>query len=128
MTVVLNSRLVAFPEEIDRTLRHELAHLVAFARARRTRIKAHGEEWRRACAELGIPGESRCHALPLPRRNVQRPYVYRCPACGLILRRVRRINVRRRKLACRECCRRHAAGRFDGRFQFVEVRPEQHVR
>jgi SprT protein len=122
VAVVLNTRLKAFPAEIDRTLRHELAHLVAFARAKRTRIQPHGQEWRQACAELGIPGESRCHALPLPRRLVQRPYLYSCPACGLILRRVRRINARRRKLACRECCRRHADGRFDVRFQFVEVR------
>jgi SprT protein len=122
MTVALNPRLREFPAEVDRTLRHELAHLVAFARAQRRRIDAHGPEWRQACADLGIPGESRCHALPLPRRSARRAHVYRCPACGFILRRARRINPRRHVLACRECCQRHARGRFDARFKFVEVR------
>ena len=123
MTVSLNPRLREFPAEVHRTLRHELAHLLAFARARRKRVAAHGPEWRQACVDLGIPGESRCHALPLPRRRVKRVYFYRCPGCGFILERARRINLRRRALACRDCCRTHARGRFDARFNFVEVRP-----
>ncbi len=120
-TVTLNPRLRDYPAELERTLRHELAHLVAYARAGRRRIKAHGAEWRQACTELGIGGESRCHALPLPRRQVGRPHAYRCPQCGFILRRVRRINPRRRMLACRACCQQHAGGRFDARFQFIEI-------
>jgi SprT protein len=124
MAVALNPRLQAFPSEVDRTLRHELAHLVAFARAPRgRRVAAHGAEWRRACVQLGIPGESRCHTLPLPRRTVARRHVYRCPVCGFMLRRARPINARRRALACRDCCLRHALGRFDARFQFVVVKP-----
>ena len=119
--VLLNPRLCEFPDEIDRTLRHELAHLVAHDRAKRRRIAAHGPEWKQACADLGIPGESRCHTLPLPRRRVSRPHVYQCPACRFTLRRVRPINTRRRRLACHDCCRQHAAGRFDGRFEFVRV-------
>jgi SprT protein len=125
MTVSLNPKLKAFPAEVDRTLRHELAHLVAFARAGRTRIAAHGAQWRQACAQLGIPGESRCHALPLSGRSLDRPHVYRCPNCGFILRRVRRIDWRRRLLACRECCQKHARGRFDARFKFVEIGPQE---
>ena len=125
MTVSLNPRLREFPSELDRTLRHELAHLVAFERTKRKRLPAHGAQWRQACAELGIPGETRCHSLPFPRRNVVRPHIYRCPRCGFILRRVRRINSRRRLLACRDCCRQHAGGRFDVRFKFVEVRASE---
>ena len=40
--------------EIDRTLRHELAHLVAHARRGPRRISPHGPEWRQACRDLGI--------------------------------------------------------------------------
>lgn len=119
--VLLNPRLKTFPDEVDRTLRHELAHLVAIARARGRRINAHGPEWKRACVELGIPGESRCHTLPLPRRAVNRKHVYRCPGCGFLLRRVRPIKARRR-LACLDCCKRYAGGRFEQRFEFVKVR------
>ena len=119
--VLLNPKLREFPDEVDRTLRHELAHLVAHGRAKRRRIAAHGPEWKQACADLGIPGESRCHTLPLPRRRVNRPHVYRCPACHFMLRRVRPINTRRRRLACRDCCQQYSKGRFDGRFEFVRV-------
>ena len=118
--VLLNPRLRAFPDEVDRTLRHELAHLVAFDRARGRRITAHGPEWKRACGDLGIPGESRCHTLPLPRREVARRHVYRCPRCDFRLRRVRPIKARRR-LACMDCCKRYAGGRFDRRFVFIKV-------
>lgn len=119
--ILLNPRLREFPGEIDRTLKHELAHLVAAARHPRRRLAPHGPEWRRACADLGIPGESRCHTLPLPRRKVHRPHVYQCPACEYILRRVRPINIRRRRLACRDCCALHAGGKFDPRFEFKRV-------
>ena len=119
--VQLNPRLQEFPGEVDRTLRHELAHLAAHDRAGRRRITAHGAEWRLACSDLGIPGETRCHALPLGRRAARCAHVYRCPGCATTLRRARPINARRHRLACRECCRRHAGGRFDGRFEFVKV-------
>lgn len=118
--VVLNPRLREFPEEVDRTLRHELAHLVVASKARGRKVAAHGPEWRGACAALGIPGESRCHTLPLPRKQMRRPHVYRCPGCGFELRRVRALKPRAR-LACRACCQRHAGGRFDRRFEFVKA-------
>jgi predicted SprT family Zn-dependent metalloprotease len=47
--VVLNPKLVEVSAaEVQRTLRHELAHLLAHHRAGRRRIEAHGEEWRKA--------------------------------------------------------------------------------
>lgn len=126
-TVELNPKLPAFPGETERTLRHELAHLLAAWRARGggrlrgRRIAPHGPEWRQACAELGIPGEPRCHRLGLPRRApAARRHTYRCPGCGFQLRRVRPIP-KRRPLACRACCRSFARGRFDRRFLFVAV-------
>jgi predicted SprT family Zn-dependent metalloprotease len=103
-------------EEIRRTLLHELAHLVAHARHPRRRLAPHGPEWRRACAELGIPGEPARHELPLARRRHRRRYLYRCPACGLRIRRARPL---RQPAACLACCREHAGGRYDRRFELV---------
>ena len=101
-------------EEIDRTFRHELAHLLAQFRAGRTRILPHGPEWRQACGDLAIGNEKRCHNLPFPVRERSRRYRYRCPNCRREFPRVRRI---RRAVACLACCRAHNKGRFDKRFR-----------
>src|SRR6478735_4035989 len=47
--ISLNPRLVEHPAEIDRTLRHELAHILAQFRSGRRRISPHGSEWQQAC-------------------------------------------------------------------------------
>ncbi len=119
--VHLNPRLREFgDDEIDRTLRHELAHLLAHHRAGRRRISAHGPEWRAACIDLGLADEKRCHDLPLPRRKLTARHRYRCPRCGLEVARVRPM---RRKSACLTCCRAHSRGQYDERFRFVKVPP-----
>ena len=119
LTISLNPRLREIsPSEVERTLRHELAHFLAQSRAGRRRIAAHGPEWRQACCDLGIPGEPRCHDLPFVRGRRTRKYFYACPRCGTPLARVRPI---RRPLACLGCCRRHNHGRYDARFRFVPV-------
>lgn len=105
--------------EIDRTLRHELAHLLAHARAGRHRISPHGVEWQRACADIGLAGEARCHTLPFPTQARARRLLYRCPHCGRDFPRVRRL---RRAVACLACCCRHNHGRFDPRFRLKLVR------
>ncbi len=118
--VTLNPRLAQFgAEEIDRTLRHELAHLLAHDRAGRRRIQPHGPEWRKACRDLGLADEKRTHDLPLPRRAAVRKYLYRCPACGAELARVKPM---RKPAACIKCCRAHAGGRYDERFRFAAVK------
>lgn len=100
--------------EIDRTLRHELAHLLAQFRAGRRRILPHGLEWRAACHDLSIGDEKRCHNLPFPRHERVRRFVYKCPNCLLDFPRVRRI---RRAIACLACCRAHNRGKFHARFR-----------
>lgn len=100
--------------EVDRTLKHELAHLVAYYRAGRKRIEPHGREWRQACADLGIPDEERCHDLPFERTQQKRRYCYSCPNCEHKIYRVRKI---RRAAACYDCCRTYNSGRFDPRFE-----------
>lgn len=106
------------PEEVQRTLRHELAHFVADERAGRSRIEPHGREWRQACRDLGIPDEARCHTMPLQPKELTRRYFYRCRACGTELARVRKIK---RHVACISCCRKHNRGNYDERFRFIPV-------
>jgi SprT protein len=100
--------------EIEQTLRHELAHLLAQARAGRRRIAPHGPEWHKACGDLGIDGEARCHTLPFPISQRARRFLYKCPHCRSSFPRVQRI---RRTVACLACCRAHNRGQFDTRFR-----------
>ena len=106
-------------EEIDRTLRHELAHLLAQFRVGRRRIAPHGPEWREACRDLGIADEARCHNLPFATKAYPARFVYRCPNCRQEFPRVRRI---RRAIACLACCRKHNGGNFDPRFRLKLLR------
>ena len=117
--ISLNPRLVEHPTEIDRTLRHELAHILAQFRAGRRRIPPHGGEWRQACVDLGIADEKRCHNLPFPAQIYAARFVYRCPNCRQEFPRVRRM---RRAVACLACCRKHNGGEFDLRFRLRILR------
>ena len=112
--ISLNRRLIEHPAEIDRTLRHELAHILAQFRAGRRRILPHGVEWQQACRDLGISGEKSCHNLPFPAKQLVRRYLYRCPNCQNDFPRVRWIK---RAVACLACCRKHNGGCFDTRFR-----------
>lgn len=119
--IELNPKLRNFgSDELWRTLKHELAHLVAYERSGRRRIDPHGPEWRSACAELGIAGESAYHDLPLARRPVKRPHAYECPHCRMLIERVRPI---RRAVACYDCCRKFNRGGYDQRFKLVKKVP-----
>jgi SprT protein len=112
--ITLNPRPSEYPTEIDRTLRHELAHILAQFRAGRRRISSHGAEWQQACVDLGIADEKRCHNLPFPARTYAARFIYRCPNCRQEFPRVRRM---RRAVACLACCRKHNGGDFDPRFR-----------
>ncbi len=112
--ISLNPRLSEHPAEVDRTLRHELAHLLAQFRAGRRRILPHGEEWQEACRDLGIADEKRCHNLPFPVSERARRFLYKCPNCQRDFPYTRRIK---RAVACLACCRAHNGGEFDSRFR-----------
>ena len=117
--ISLNPRLVEHPAEIDRTLRHELAHIVAqFRQKSRRRISPHGPEWQQACRDLGIADEKRCHSLPFPARHYAPGFIYRCPNCRRDFPRVRKIM---RAVACLACCRAHNGGEFDPQFRLKLV-------
>lgn len=110
--------------EIERTLLHELAHLLAHHRhgfRRYPRIQPHGIEWREACHDLGIAGEPRTHQLPFQVRRQARRYLLRCPSCGESHERVR---TPKRRLACLACCRLHHGGRYDERYRLEILKIE----
>jgi predicted SprT family Zn-dependent metalloprotease len=109
------------PEELWRTLKHELAHLVAYERCGRRKIEPHGVEWRSACADLGIPGETPYHTLPFERRRMKRNHSYSCPNCLATIHRVKPI---RRAVACYDCCRKFNNGSYHDRFRLTKVRVE----
>jgi predicted SprT family Zn-dependent metalloprotease len=118
--ISLNPALREFgPVEIDRTLRHELAHLLAHFRFGRRRIHPHGREWRDACRELGIRGERAGHSLPLVGRSLSRRFTYYCQNCQAHFPRVRRIS---RTTACLACCRKFSEGNYDERFRLRLVK------
>jgi predicted SprT family Zn-dependent metalloprotease len=117
--ILLNPLLFEHPGEIDRTLRHELAHFLAQFRAGRRRILPHGTEWQQACRDLGIADEKRCHNLPFPARRYIPRFIYRCPNCRQEFPRIRRV---RRAVACLACCRAHNGGEFEERFRLRLVR------
>lgn len=100
-------------EQIELTLRHELAHLLAHARSRPRVIKPHGVEWRLACADLGIPHATVTHRLPLKRRTMTRKWRYVCSRCQSTIMRVRPLP---KFSACRHCCKLYNNGQYDDRF------------
>lgn len=106
-------------DEVEKTLLHELAHLLAQHRNGRRRLAPHGPEWMEACRDLGIPGESRTHQLPFTARRMRRNYLLRCPGCGESHERVR---PPRRAVACLGCCRTHNNGAYHERFRLLVTR------
>ncbi len=118
--VELNPMLLCLGEDslrhVKQTLLHELAHLLAHYRYGND-IRAHGAEWRQACADMGIAGESATHSLPLPSRKQRKRWRYMCPSCLEVIDRVRRM---RGPSACYSCCKRCNGGRFDSRYEFIE--------
>jgi len=117
-SIELNPKLREQPvEELWRTLKHEMAHLVAFERAGRRRIEPHGKEWQDACADLGIPGEKPFHTLPFKRRRLKRNFSYVCPNCFSSVRRVKPIT---KLVACYACCRKFNNGGYHARYRLIE--------
>lgn len=120
--VELNPRLLELGEEalihVRQTLLHELAHLLAHQRYGYG-ISAHGAEWKQACSDMGIPGESATHSLPLPSNKQQRKWRYRCPECSEVIERVRKM---RGVSACYNCCKKYHRGNYHARFQLIEER------
>jgi predicted SprT family Zn-dependent metalloprotease len=120
-TIELNPKLKECePEELWRTLKHELAHLVAYERCGRRQIDPHGPEWRAACVDLGIPGEQPYHNLPFKRRRMKRNHAYICSNCFSVIHRVKPIK---KAVACYDCCRKFNNGIYLDRFRLIKHQP-----
>lgn len=118
--VELNPKLLEFGmSEVRRTLRHELAHLLAYHRAGRREIAPHGAEWQQACADLEIPGESATHRLPLGGSRQRKRWRYECTTCQASFERARRISHRS---ACYQCCHAFNGGKYHHDYCLAEYR------
>ena len=94
--------------------------MVAYCRYPNQNIKPHGEEWKQACADLGIPGEERCHDLQLGQRSTMRKnYAYICPVCEEVIYRVKKMKS---SVACFDCCKKYSKGKYDPQFKLIEKR------
>lgn len=90
------------------TMAHEMIHFWLWVRRR---PYGHTDEFYRKMNEMGV---SRYN--PVPRLRTPK-YLYRCPGCS------KDFPVRRRlgSLACLECCKTEAGGKFDSRFKLELV-------
>ncbi len=123
--ILLNPQLVEVSaKEVQKTLRHELAHFIAQYRAGRKKIAPHGAEWRAACRDLGIPDETCCHNLPFKPRRLLRRHFYECRACGTVMARVTPVK---KQVACLRCCRKHNGGHYHDRFRFIAISENQKI-
>ncbi len=95
------------PEKVREIIVHEIAHALAGNDA------GHGPAWKATDLALGGTGK-RCYdqggaAVVTPIR----PFFGTCPHCGHVV-----TAWRRRKTACKRCCKEYNGGKFDPRFKF----------
>lgn len=96
------------------TLEHELLHLYLHERGRPS---GHTAEFKRLALARGIRV---FHENPYPK-NTLTPYryLYECPHCQRMVSRMRPTGA---QLACGVCCREHAGGAWDGRYELQLLR------
>lgn len=86
-TIKLNVPLFAHnddSDQIDNTVGHEIAHLVAFAVYG---DRGHGKRWKSVMIRFGLPPE-RCHSMNDAARAVGKNttvYAYHCAGCGKVV-------------------------------------------
>lgn len=97
--ITLSLILLDTHEKIERTLKHEYAHLLAVARHGR-RASGHGKHWRQAMTDLGEPAEV-YHRYPAQRNQSRQRVGYVCERCGATIVRKRRLPGRRKYLHAR---------------------------
>lgn len=103
-TVKFNAQLLMenLDDFIDRTVPHELAHLITdriypeahqggitfgYGRIRRKKRNPHGSEWQSVMRALGVQDVTRCHSYDVSNARVKnkKRVEYKCTGCGFIL-------------------------------------------
>lgn len=97
--ISLSSILLDTHEKLERTLKHEYAHLLAVARHGR-RAAGHGKHWRQAMLDIGEKPEV-YHRYPAQRNQSRQRVGYVCDRCGTTIVRKRRLPGRRKYLHAR---------------------------
>ncbi len=87
-----------FPEDVERTLKHEMLHL---------RYRTHGKRFKAEARRVG----ALLHTREYPGLRRKPVYVYACPGCGREYAYRKRVT----GLACAHCCN----GRYDPRYRLV---------
>lgn len=105
--ITISRKLTELNDEkaVRDTILHEIAHALC------GRKIGHGKEWKKMCAEIGGRPE-RCfqNDVKVPKGK----WTAKCPAC------LKEWQVaRKRKGACKDCCKKFGKGKFDRRFEIV---------
>lgn len=100
-SICLSAHVLDDLEKLERTLKHEYAHLLAFARFGARRGRGHGPAWRACMHELGEPPEV-YHRYEVQRNQARQEVHYRCVQCGVTIVRRRQLP-KRKKYSHRGC-------------------------
>lgn len=98
-------------EVVEQTVLHEIAHALAGPEAK------HGPEWHSIALSIGVKNPA---ALAKEYEALPGRYMAVCGNCGrksYRYRKTRRMNA----LACGDCCRKYAGGKYDRRFALTYV-------
>lgn len=90
----LSRSVLTTEEQLDDTVIHEYAHLLAVARHGR-KAAGHGVAWQTAMRDLGREPKV-THNYPVQRNQRRQQVGYTCQRCGTVLLRPRRLPARRR--------------------------------
>lgn len=93
-TIGLSRNILDTEEKLEITLKHEYAHLMAYARHGRKGV-GHGDAWKQAMADLGVKAEVR-HRYEVLRNEKRQQVSYLCTRCGILIHRTRRLPKRRK--------------------------------
>lgn len=90
---------------VERTVTHEVAHLVTAAC--HGRVPPHGPHWREVMRHLGVAEPTRCHSYTVDEAQVRRqrrwPYACDCSLHELSTTRHNRVQNAQARYHCRRC-------------------------
>lgn len=90
----LSKTVIQTEEQMQDTLKHEYAHLLAYKRHGRAGI-GHGDPWKQAMIDVGLQPKVR-HCYEVQRNSPRQQVGYTCQRCGTVLVRNRKLPKRRR--------------------------------